>query len=162
MIREASRAFEEALLAADDLAPVFASSYIRLLEDMPERVGGAVGAVADAGHDEGVIVHCFAGKDRTGIVSALLLSLVGVPDELIAADYAASDPGVDRLSTPWFASARDETELKLRRRVSVSPHATMLDVLTWVHGTGGGPDEYLREAGLSNTQLETLRARLVD
>jgi protein tyrosine/serine phosphatase len=159
---EASLAFEEALLAADDLAPVFASSYVRILEDAPDRVGEAIGAVADAGDDEGVIVHCFAGKDRTGIVSALLLSLVGVPDELIAADYAASDPGVDRLSTPWFASARNETELKLRRRVSISPRATMLDVLSWVHETAGGPHEYLRSAGVSNDQLQTLRTRLVE
>ena len=157
---EASRAFEEALLAADDLAPVFASSYIRILEDVPDRVGGAVGAVADACDDEGVIVHCFAGKDRTGIVSALLLSLAGVSDELIAADYAASDPGVDQLSTPWFASARDETELELRRRVSTSPRRTMIDVLAWVHGTAGGSHEYLRAAGVSDDQLETLRARL--
>jgi protein-tyrosine phosphatase len=158
---EASRAFEQALLDADDLAPVFAASYIRILEDLPERVGGAVSAVADTPAGEGVVVHCFAGKDRTGIVSALLLSLAGVPDELIAADYAASDPGVELLSTPWFESARDETELKLRRRVSISPRATMLDVLAWVNETAGGPDEYLRAAGISEAQLAALRARLV-
>ncbi len=159
---EASLAFEEALLAADDLAPVFASSYIRILEDAPDRVGGAVQAVAGAGHDEGVVVHCFAGKDRTGIVSALLLSLVGVSDGLIADDYAASDPGVNRLSTSWFASARDETELELRQRVSISPRATMLDVLAWVHEAAGGAAEYLRAAGVSDDQLQTLRARLLD
>lgn len=158
---EASLAFEEALLAADDLGPVFADSYIGILEDVPDRIGRAVGAVADAGEGEGVIIHCFAGKDRTGIVSALLLSFVGVEDELIAADYAASDPGVDVLSTPWFASARDETELKLRRRVSISPHATMLDVLAWVHGTAGGPREYLQAAGVSDAQLQTIRTRLL-
>ena len=126
-----------------------------MLEDLPERVGGAVAAVADAKHGEGVVVHCFAGKDRTGIVSALLLSLAGVPDELIAADYAASDPGVELLSTPWFESARDETELTIRRRVSTSPRAAMLDVLAWLHETAGGPDEYLRSAGLSDVQLAT-------
>ena len=104
----------------------------------PERVGGAVAAVADAKDGEGVVVHCFAGKDRTGIVSALLLSLAGVPDELIAADYAASDPGVELLSTPWFESARDETELTIRRRVSTSPRAAMVDVLAWLHETAGG------------------------
>jgi len=37
-----------------------------------------------------VLFHCQAGKDRTGIVTALLLSLVGVPDSIIAADYAES------------------------------------------------------------------------
>ena len=158
---EAARAFEQALLDADDLAPVFAAGYVRTLEKLPERVGGAVAAVADTRAGDGVIVHCFAGKDRTGIVSALLLSLVGVPDELIADDYAASDPGVEVLSTPWFVAARDETELEIRRRVSTSPRATMLDVLAWVHGSAGGPDEYLRSAGVTDAQLDRLRARLV-
>jgi protein-tyrosine phosphatase len=158
---EASHAFEQALLNADDLAPVFAAGYIEMLEDLSERVGGAVAAVADAKDGEGVVVHCFAGKDRTGIVSALLLSLAGVPDELIAADYAASDPGVELLSTPWFESARDETELTIRRRVSTSPRAAMVEVLAWLRESAGGPDEYLRSAGLSDLQLATLRARLV-
>jgi protein-tyrosine phosphatase len=158
---EAARAFEQALLDADDLAPVFAAGYIGLLEELSGRVGGAVAAVADAKDGEGVVVHCFAGKDRTGLVSALLLSLAGVPDELIAADYAASDPGVERLSAPWFSSARDETELTIRRRVSTSPHAAMIDVLAWLKETAGGPDQYLRSAGLSDAQLAALRARFV-
>jgi protein-tyrosine phosphatase len=159
---EAAQAFEQAVLDAENLAPVFAATYIQILEKVPERVGRAIGAIADTPAGDGVVVHCFAGKDRTGIVAALLLSLAGVPDELIAADYAASDPGVEALSSPWFASARDETELRLRRRISVSPHTTMLDVLTWLNETAGGPDEYLRSAGLSDAQLEALRARLID
>ena len=158
---DAARVFEQALLDADDLAPIFTAGYIRILDDLADRVGGAVAAVADTPEGDGVVVHCFAGKDRTGIVSALLLSLAGVPDELIAADYAASDPGVELLSTPWFESARDERELTIRRRVSTSPHKTMLDVLTWVNESAGGPDEYLRAAGLTGAQLGALRTRLV-
>ena len=159
---EAAREFEQALLDADDLAPVFSAGYIRILDDLGDRVGGAVAAVADAPAGGGVVVHCFAGKDRTGIVSALLLSLAGVPDELIAADYAASDPGVELLSAPWFESARDERELTIRRRVSISPHQTMLDVLAWVNESAGGPDGYLRAAGLTEAQLDALRTRLVE
>ena len=119
---EAARAFEQALLDADDLAPVFAAGYIRILERSRGRASEARSRRSPTRPTgEGVVVHCFAGKDRTGIVSALLLSLAGVPDELIAADYAASDPGVELLSTPWFESARDESELTIRRRVSTSP-----------------------------------------
>ena len=158
---EAYRAFDEALLSADDLAPVWASNYIGLLEKAPHRVGGAVAAIADTPTGEGVVVHCFAGKDRTGIVSALLLSVAGVPDELIAADYAASDPGVEVLSAPWFASARDDRELELRRRVAISPYASMLEVLAWLDDTASGADEYLLAAGVSDAQLRQLRARLV-
>ena len=90
----------------------------------------------------------------------MLLSLAGVPDELIAADYAASDPGVELLSTPWFESARDETELEIRRRVSTSPHATMLDVLAWLHDSAGGRTQYLRaRPGLTDAQLGRVCAR---
>jgi len=159
---EAARAFEQALLGADDLAPVFAAGYISMLEELSERIGRAVAAIADAPAEEAVVVHCFAGKDRTGIVVALLLSLAGVPDEVIAADYAASDPGVELLSTPWFDAARDETELEIRRRVSTSPYATMLDVLAWLHESAGGAAEYLRSAGVTGAQLDRLRARLVE
>ena len=94
---------------------------------------------------DGVIVHCFAGKDRTGIVSALLLSLAGVPDELIADDYAASDPGVEALSTPWFESARDET-----RAGDPAPGLDLAardDARRAARGcttAAGGADEYLR------------------
>ena len=66
------------------------------------------------------------------------------------------------LSAPWFASARDERELELRRRVAMSPYATMLDVLAWLDDTAGGVDQYLLAAGVSDAQLRLLRARLVD
>lgn len=158
---EVARAFEVQLLEADDIAPVFAAEYIQMLDEATQRVGAAIAAVADTPHGDGVVVHCFAGKDRTGIVSALLLSLAGVSNELVAADYAASDPGVQALSAPWFATARDEVELSLRRLISIAPHATMLEVLGWLHETAGGPYAYLRHAGLANDQLERLRARLV-
>jgi protein tyrosine/serine phosphatase len=158
---EASRAFEQALLESDDLASVFAAGYIRMLEDLEERIGRAAAAIAETPPDDAVVVHCFAGKDRTGIVVALLLSLAGVPDEIIAADYAASDPGVAALSTPWFESARDETELEIRRRVSTSPYATMMAVLAWLHESAGGAEGYLRSAGVTDAQLDALRARLV-
>jgi len=133
-----------------------------MLQDAQQRIGAAVAAVADAPADHGVVIHCFAGKDRTGLVAALLLSLAGVPDEDIAADYAESDPGVDALNQSWFAAARDDRQLLLRRRISISPHATMLEVLRWLHEEAGGPEAYLTEAGLSEAQLDALRARLVE
>ena len=81
-------------------------------------------------------------------MSALLLSLAGVPDELVAADYAASDPGVDgALGALVRDGAGRDRAAALRRRVSISPRATMLEVLAWLHETAGGPEAYLRHAG---------------
>lgn len=156
---ERARAFEERLVAAADTAPVFAAGYIEMLEELRPRVGAAVGAIADAPADRCVVVHCFAGKDRTGLVAALALSLVGVPDELVADDYEASDPGVQTLSAPWFAAAADADELALRRRICVSPRETMLEVLAWLREAGGA-EAYLASTGVTERQIAALRARL--
>jgi protein-tyrosine phosphatase len=153
--------FERRMRDADDIAPVFAAGYIRMLQ-RHERVGAAVAAVADAAPEDCVVVHCFAGKDRTGIVSALLLSLAGVPDELVAEDYAASGPGVAALCSGWFAAAGSEAERELRQRICRSPEATMLDVLTWLRESTGGAEGYLRQAGLDGGQLDRLRTRLLE
>lgn len=151
--------FEQRLSEAEDPGPVFAAGYIRMLE-RTERVGAAVAAVADAGPEECVVVHCFAGKDRTGLVSALLLSLAGVPDALVAADYAASDPGVARLCADWFSSAGSEAERRLRQRICTSPEGAMLAVLDWLRESRGGTEQYLRDAGLDEQQIERLRLRI--
>jgi protein-tyrosine phosphatase len=152
-------AFERRLSEADEIAPVFASSYIRMLK-RTDRVGAAVAAVADADPEHCVVVHCFAGKDRTGLVSAILLSLAGVPDEVVAGDYAASDPGVARLCEGWFTSARSAAEQELRRRLCSAPAEAMLGALGWLRESAGGAEGYLRTAGLDEQQVERLRRRL--
>jgi protein-tyrosine phosphatase len=155
-----TEAFEQRLSEADDVAPVFTAGYIRMLE-RSDRVGAAVAAVADADPEHCVVVHCFAGKDRTGLVSAILLSLAGVTDEVVAADYAASDPGVAHLCEGWFASAGSAAERELRRRLCSSPEDAMLGALGWLRESAGGAERYLRTAGLDEQQIERLRLRLL-
>jgi protein-tyrosine phosphatase len=157
-----ARAFDDRIRDADDIASVFSASYINTLETSPALIAEAVAAVADTDPGEGIVVHCFAGKDRTGIISALLLGMADVPDEIVAADYAASGPGVEALSAGWIASAADDDEMALRRRVVQSPHAAMVAVLAWLRANAGGADAYLRRAGLDDDQLARLRARLVE
>jgi len=156
------REFDERVRAADDIASVFADGYIHTLEKSPERVAAAVAAVADGDDADGIVIHCFAGKDRTGIVSALLLGVAGVPDEAVASDYAASGPNMSLLFGDWIATAETAPELELRRRIAQAPSATMITVLTWLRASAGGAAGYLREAGLAEEQLDRLRARLVE
>lgn len=66
-------------------SPEYWQHNVRLL---PELVRGALEAIADS--EPGVLVHCSAGRDRTGMVSALLLANAGVPSEEIVTDYAQS------------------------------------------------------------------------
>ena len=87
--------------------------------------------------------------------------LAGVPDEGVAADYAASDPGVARLCESWFTSAASAAERELRQRICRSPEDSMLGVLVWLRESAGGAEHYLRGAGLDEQQIERLRLRLL-
>ena len=97
--------------------------YLHFLERARHRFVAAVAAIGDA-PDGVVVVHCHGGKDRTGIVVALLLRLAGVPIDEIAADYALSgerlDPGTSVGSPPPRAKRSgcgSSASLPRRRRV---------------------------------------------
>jgi protein-tyrosine phosphatase len=105
----------------------------------------------------GVVLHCQAGRDRTGIAVALLLSLAGVPDEIIAEDYALSAPSL----LEHYEHIEDET---VRREViedmaGVSPE-TMLALLAHVRAAHGGTAAYLAAGGATAEELDRLRQRL--
>lgn len=76
--------FREVCLPILD-SPEYWQHNVRIL---PELVRGALEAVASSA--PGILVHCAAGRDRTGMISALLLANVGVPDDAIVDDYTAS------------------------------------------------------------------------
>jgi RNA polymerase sigma-70 factor (ECF subfamily) len=114
------------------------------------------------------LVHCTAGKDRTGLVIAVLLAAAGVDREDIIADYArtqANMPGVlERIaSTPGL----EDGEALVQRVAQVQPEiltapadaiAAALDVIQ----ESGGAEAWLRQHGLSDDELAQLRARLVE
>jgi protein-tyrosine phosphatase len=153
---------DPAVSAAIQAARTHVERY-RLSVDLNRRALGAVCravAVAPAG---GVVVHCQAGKDRTGIAVALLLALVGVDDEVIAADYALSYPNLiaqyDReLDADGVTDPEARAALHRARR---SDPETMLATLAHVRERHGGPDAYLFTAGLTTEELDLLRARLI-
>ena len=67
-----------------------------MLEDAAPQIVGALTALA-APDARPAVFHCTAGKDRTGLLSALVLSLLGVPEETVVADYALSGEAMARL-----------------------------------------------------------------
>ena len=109
------------------------------------------------------MVHCSAGKDRTGVVCALVLAAVGVPDEYIVADYALSSVYLDPQRTPAIGRLQASTGLgdEVTRALLGSPPALILDVLDRVRGRAGSAGGYLREHGLTEADLARLRAVLV-
>src|SRR5260370_9976648 len=91
---------------------------------MLERRQAAFGTVFEAigATDEPVLFHCFAGKDRTGLVAALMLSLAGVDPEAIGADYAETDIQLAGRYEEWLAKAPPERLETMRGEPRSPPH----------------------------------------
>ena len=132
----------------------YGEDYCLMLDGFRGRIARAVSSIANA-PEGGVLVHCYAGKDRTGIVVALLLALVGVPKETIVADYAVS---ADHLWPLW--------EEQQRRAIATlpphSPPEAMAELLDHLAGTHGGAEAYLKASGLTDEELARLSERLVE
>ena len=96
-----------------------------------------------------VVYHCFAGKDRTGVLTALVLGLLGVPDEAIAADYALSKVAMVRL-LEWLRSeyGADIAELESSAAAIIAAEPeTMLAFLAAVRSRFGTFDDYAASLG---------------
>jgi protein-tyrosine phosphatase len=143
---------------AGDATAARAAVYLEFLERFDHGFAAAISAVAGAGSG-GVLVHCFAGKDRTGLVAALLLRLAGVSVRDVAADYAVSEENLRGLSEPWIERAGDDLERERRRRAAATPAEAMEIVLRELDGRGGA-GEYLRAAGVPEADLGRVRDRL--
>ena len=146
--------------AATDAATATTAHYLDALERCRGPIASAVRAVIGA-PPGGVVVHCFVGKDRTGIVSALLLGAVGVPPDVVARDYALSQARVAPIVDTWIASAEDEHERAYRTRISSAPEAGMLGMLAGIRERYGGAVGYLDAIGLAPAELELIGPRLL-
>ncbi len=110
------------------------------------------------------IYHCAGGKDRTGIISALLLGIAGVPAAVIAEDYALSaryllDRHFAEQASPEL-TPDNYTQEDYQR--DFCPPDAMLKVLDYVNECYGGIEGYARTIGLSPGQIDSIRTALVD
>ncbi len=125
-----------------------ADRYLDLTEDGAAELAQAIDLIADE-QSAPVVVHCLAGKDRTGVVCALTLSLLGVSDEDIAADYALTGTAfahqMDPLAPAWYRS----------------PAEAMLLFLSDLRTRHGSVRRYLTGAGLAPDRVDALRAHLL-
>jgi protein tyrosine/serine phosphatase len=142
----------------EDVARAF---YLGYLEDRPDSVVAALRAIAEA--PGAALVHCAAGKDRTGVVIALALSAVGVPRAAVVADYEATGERIeailDRLrASPTYAADIDNVpahEHDPRPEIMVG----FLDRLDEAHG---GPVGWLAAHGFDSLDVARLRAKLLE
>ena len=138
-----------------------ADDYKRSLDRFASQVAAIAKAIADA-PEGGVLVHCAAGKDRTGLVVALLLDLAGVPRDLIAADYALSSENLRERTLEWIEMVPEERAQREEEMLRMmSRPETMLEVLTHLDESYGSTEGYLLASGCRPEHLARLRARLV-
>lgn len=142
----------------DDEPPVV-RSYLGYMLRRPDSVVAAVQEIARA--DGAVLVHCAAGKDRTGTVVALALDVSGVPRELIAADYLASGERIVEIIERLRGSDTYRAELVGHDPQRHAPvPGTIERVLEIIDSKHGGAADWLLAHGLDEADLERLRKRL--
>jgi protein-tyrosine phosphatase len=139
-----------------------AGVYLSYLDDRSDSIMDALRLIA--GTDGATIVHCAAGKDRTGVVIAFALAEVGVEREAIVEDYALSAERVE--ATLTRLSARRTYAMDLIKDVDFDKHkpreATMDQMLAAMDEVHGGVPAWLRKHGWTDDDAAALRKRLLD
>lgn len=140
-------------------AEFWSTHYLGYLSARPDSISAALQVVAHS--SGGTVVHCAAGKDRTGTVVALALDAAGVPHDAIVQDYALSAERIDRIIARLLP--RDLYGIALRQQ-SVDEQRprpeTMQTILATVQSEFGGAVGWLREQGWSDGDVTRLRKRL--
>jgi len=135
----------------DERVAYLVERYVELATMGAACIGSTLRLIADE-DTAPLVFHCKSGKDRTGVVAALVLALLGVDDETIAADYALSEVSV----AAYLAIGEREPE-----QFASSPPGAMLGFLAWLRATYGSVEAYGLSLGLTPTQLASLRAHLL-
>jgi protein tyrosine/serine phosphatase len=141
------------IVSLDDL-------YLMMLERFGHRFVAVLDIIA-AGDTQPVVFHCAAGKDRTGVLAALVLDAVGVEREAIVADFALTNERLERVGArlrrmPTYANY---TGALSNKDMSADPQ-TMTDVLAALDDRDGGAAGWLLANGLTDAELAALTAAL--
>lgn len=132
--------------------------YAAYLERGASQLRGALRALTRE-QTYPALVHCSAGKDRTGVVCALVMNVLGVDDDTIVEDYALSN-----LSTPKLLAMREVEvgEDEDVQRLYGAPPDAMADFLVRLRETYGDARRYLRSQGLADDELNRLTDLLLE
>jgi protein-tyrosine phosphatase len=136
--------------------------YLGYLEDRPDQVAGALRSIAQA--PGAALVNCAAGKDRTGVVTALALTAVGVTREAVIADYAATAERMAAILDRLRASQTYAADIDSRRDAAANDAPrpqTMAAFLEQLHVRYGGVLRWLSGHGFGAADVGSLRAKLL-
>ncbi|MGI6029699.1 MAG: tyrosine-protein phosphatase [Candidatus Heteroscillospira sp.] len=135
------------------------SHYVRMAVEQKSWMASVVRALTES---EGcTLFHCTTGKDRAGLISALILSVCGVCDEDIAADYCVS-----RLYLREMFMEMEHSQNfcggNLNSPFYRTPPEAIKAFLNFLQEEYGGAEGYLINCGMKNVELERLRTKLID
>jgi protein tyrosine/serine phosphatase len=160
--QEHDRPHESIFVPSDDRAePTGATSvYLRYLDDRSDSIIASLRLIAHS--DGATIVHCAAGKDRTGVIVALALREVGVTPEAIAEDYARTAARFDAVQRRLGKRPAYADDVAMSDPERQKPRAaTMEKVLAAIDERHGGVGTWLRAHGWTDTDAAALRAKLL-
>jgi protein-tyrosine phosphatase len=136
--------------------------YLAMLSEGTATVSAALTLLADP-RSQPAVFHCSVGKDRTGVLAALVLGFLGVPDETIIDDYALSHEAMIEILEHLKSRYPDASEIVERYRpviLSAEP-ASMAGFVAGVHATYGSFDALATFLGVT-PDVDALRAELLE
>jgi protein-tyrosine phosphatase len=134
--------------------------YLGYLDDAPDAIVAALRVLADP-DSGGAVVHCAAGKDRTGVVCAFALLVAGVPREEVVADYALTAERIEAIFDRLAGARAYADDMKTRALDDMRPHALSMRHFFDRLDELGGPVAWLERNGFGPDEQAALRARLV-
>jgi protein-tyrosine phosphatase len=155
------RPYDQTQLAeATDPVRFLADRYAEVADDGITEIGQALRIIAADGSAP-LVIHCASGKDRTGLLAALILSLLGVADDDIAADYALTGLATERLIADWHAFYPGRP--LLWPHYGTAPAGVMRVFLAELAGRYGSVRDYVTGyLGVGDEVIGDLRARYLD
>ncbi len=136
--------------------------YLFMLAQYGHRFADVLRIIADAS-TQPVVFHCAAGKDRTGLTSALILGACGVPDDAIAADFAFTETRMPTVIARHHERAEPTGgAIEVAGQQYGAQALTMRTVLAGIEREHGSIEGYLRAAGLESSAIASLRSTLIE
>lgn len=158
------RPYDQAALSPDTApGPYLAERYMEVAEDGTKEIRAALELIAGAAEsDTALVFHCASGKDRTGQLAALVLSLLGIPEPTVIEDYTLTELATPALLADW--RSRNPGRNPTWPAWGHAPASVMRLFLTALTARHGSPEAYVSGAlGLDAESLtETLRTHLLE
>ncbi|MGP3959936.1 tyrosine-protein phosphatase [Nonomuraea sp. 3N208] len=141
-----------------DVARYLADRYLEVTEDGVENLRTALETIAKSDNAP-VVIHCAAGKDRTGVLAALVLSLAGVDEDDIVADYALTGLATERFIADW---RKRRPDAPLWPGFGLAPAETMRLFLADLASRHGSVEAYVTQVlQVSHAAISDLREHLL-